>query len=169
MGSGVEWTANDEEKMAVVGGIILYTYVFHMLAPPPKGTLDIEDGNLPIKSPPKEDGAAEQVPLLIQEEAASTKSNASEKGKFKDIFVLLYEKLKLKQILQPPIIASILVSTTSLDLVVLKIIGTFDIENGNLPIKSPPKEDGAAEQVPLLTQEEAASTKSNASEKGKVR
>ena len=47
--------------------------------------------------------------------------------------------------------------------------GTFDIENGNLPIKSPPKEDGAAEQVPLLTQEEAASTKSNASEKGKVR
>lgn len=91
-----------------VGAIILYTYVFHMLAPPPEGTFDIEDGNLPIKSPPKEDGIAEQVPLLTQEEAASTKSNVSEKGKFKDIFVFLYEKLKLKQILQPPIIASIL-------------------------------------------------------------
>jgi hypothetical protein len=52
-----------------------------MLAPPPEGTFDIEDGNLPIKSPPKEDGIAEQVPLLTQEEAASTKSNVSEKGK----------------------------------------------------------------------------------------
>ena len=52
-----------------------------MLAPPPEGTFDIDDGNLPIKNPPKEDGIAEQVPLLTQEEAASTKSNVSEKGK----------------------------------------------------------------------------------------
>ncbi|KAE8703174.1 putative cytochrome P450 [Hibiscus syriacus] len=34
-----------------VGAIILYTYVFHMLAPPPEGTVDLEDGNLPLKIP----------------------------------------------------------------------------------------------------------------------
>ncbi|KAK9986343.1 hypothetical protein SO802_031294 [Lithocarpus litseifolius] len=102
-----------------VGAIILYTYVFHMLAPPPEGTFDIEDGNLPIKDPPKE-ATAEQLPLLTHEEAASVNSTASanpkeehqptasEKGKFKGLFFFLYEKLKLKQILQPPIIASIL-------------------------------------------------------------
>ncbi|KAK7821300.1 protein pin-likes 6 [Quercus suber] len=102
-----------------VGAIILYTYVFQMLAPPPEGTFDIEDGNLPIKDPPKE-ATAEQLPLLTHEEAASVNSTAlaspkeehqptaSEKGKFKGLFFFLYEKLKLKQILQPPIIASIL-------------------------------------------------------------
>ncbi|KAG2691188.1 hypothetical protein I3843_09G219800 [Carya illinoinensis] len=90
-----------------VGAIILYTYVFNMLAPPSEGTFDIEDGSLPLKSPPK-DGSPEQVPLLTQEEAASTNSNALPKGKIKDLFVFLYEKLKLKQILQPPIIASVL-------------------------------------------------------------
>lgn len=102
-----------------VGAIILYTYVFQMLAPPPEGTFDIEDGNLPIKDPPKE-ATAEQLPLLTHEEAASVNSTAlaspkeehqptvSEKGKFKGLIFFLYEKLKLKQILQPPIIASIL-------------------------------------------------------------
>ncbi|KAF5476440.1 protein PIN-LIKES 6 [Juglans microcarpa x Juglans regia] len=90
-----------------VGAIILYTYVFNMLAPPSEGTFDIDDGSLPMKSPPK-DGSPEQVPLLTQEEAASTNSNALPKGKIKDLFVFLYEKLKLKQILQPPIIASML-------------------------------------------------------------
>ncbi|KAA8517576.1 hypothetical protein F0562_017794 [Nyssa sinensis] len=34
-----------------VGAIVLYTYVFHMLAPPPEGRFDIEDSDLPIKSP----------------------------------------------------------------------------------------------------------------------
>ncbi|KAE8098975.1 hypothetical protein FH972_016994 [Carpinus fangiana] len=90
-----------------VGAIILYTYVFHMLAPPLEGSFDIEDVNLPIKSTLK-DGTPEQLPLLTQEEAASTTLNASEKGMMKFFFVFLYEKLKLKQILQPPIIASIL-------------------------------------------------------------
>ncbi|XP_059427993.1 protein PIN-LIKES 6 [Corylus avellana] len=90
-----------------VGAIILYTYVFHMLAPPLEGSFDIEDVSLPIKSNLK-DGTSEQLPLLTQEEAASTNLNASEKGMMKVFFVFLYEKLKLKQILQPPIIASIL-------------------------------------------------------------
>ncbi|EEF30572.1 protein PIN-LIKES 6 [Ricinus communis] len=89
-----------------VGAIILYTYVFHMLAPPPEGTFDIEDGNLPIKDTPK-DGTPEQVPLLTHEDLP-TDSDASKQGKFKEILMYLYEKLKLKQILQPPIIASIL-------------------------------------------------------------
>ncbi|KAJ7961029.1 Auxin efflux carrier family protein [Quillaja saponaria] len=90
-----------------VGAIILYTYVFHMLAPPPEGTFDIEDANLPTKCTPK-DGSPEQLPLLTQEEDASTNSIDSKKTKIKDFFRFIYEKLKLKQILQPPIIASIL-------------------------------------------------------------
>ncbi|KAJ9185525.1 hypothetical protein P3X46_005152 [Hevea brasiliensis] len=90
-----------------VGAIILYTYVFHMLAPPPEGTFEIEDGSLPLKNPPK-DAAPEQVPLLTQEDDKPIDSNASKKGKIKQFLVFLYEKLKLKQILQPPIIASIL-------------------------------------------------------------
>ncbi|KAF5737316.1 putative auxin:hydrogen symporter [Tripterygium wilfordii] len=89
-----------------VGAIILYTYVFQMLAPPPEGTFDIDVASLPVKNQPK-DGTPEQVPLLT-EDAAPTDSDASKKGKIKEILIYLYEKLKLKQILQPPIIASIL-------------------------------------------------------------
>ncbi|GAV86485.1 hypothetical protein CFOL_v3_29915 [Cephalotus follicularis] len=48
-----------------VGAIILYTYVFNMLAPPPEGTFDIEESRVPIKSPPK-DATPEQAPLLTQ-------------------------------------------------------------------------------------------------------
>ncbi|KAK9289643.1 hypothetical protein L1049_007801 [Liquidambar formosana] len=89
-----------------VGAIVLYTYVFHMLAPPPEGSFDIEDGNLPLKGPPR-DGIPEQLPLLTHE-AVPTNENASKQGKIKYCLVFVYEKLKLKQILQPPIIASIL-------------------------------------------------------------
>ncbi|XP_050214129.1 protein PIN-LIKES 6 [Mercurialis annua] len=89
-----------------VGAIILYTYVFHMLAPPSEGSFDIEDGNQPIKNPPK-DGVPEQVPLLTNENL-STDSDVSKQGKLKEFFVFIYEKFKLKQILQPPIIASML-------------------------------------------------------------
>ncbi|CAK9153773.1 unnamed protein product [Ilex paraguariensis] len=97
-----------------VGAIVVYTYVFHMLAPPPEGTFDIKDEHLPIKSPAKDssqsldtDSFPEQVPLLSQE-SAPTDSSAPKKHKIKDFLKFLYEKLKLKQILQPPIIASIL-------------------------------------------------------------
>ncbi|KAH8484659.1 hypothetical protein H0E87_026427 [Populus deltoides] len=88
-----------------VGAIILYTYVFNMLAPPPEGTFDIDEPNLPIKKPAK-DAPMEQVPLLAQEEAPA-EPDAPKRGKIKQIFVFLYDKLKLKQILQPPIIASV--------------------------------------------------------------
>ncbi|KAL2541277.1 Auxin efflux carrier family protein [Abeliophyllum distichum] len=97
-----------------VGAIILYTYVFHMLAPPPEGTFDVEERNLPIKNPPKnssnntgKDDPPEQVPLLT-EEATPTNSSVTKKDKIKDFLKFLYDKLKLKQIIQPPIIASIL-------------------------------------------------------------
>lgn len=94
-----------------VGAIILYTYVFRMFAPPPEGSFDLEDACLPIKSH-STDGSPEQVPLLTHEEVVEAQtdsdSDASKKLKIKEFITFLYEKLKLKQILQPPIIASIL-------------------------------------------------------------
>ncbi|XP_047334659.1 protein PIN-LIKES 6 [Impatiens glandulifera] len=99
-----------------VGAIILYTYVFHMLAPPPEGTFDIEEKDLPIKfsikdnsqknSGPKDTSSPEQVPLLSH--VASENLDTPAKGKIKGFLIFVYEKLKLKQVFQPPIIASIL-------------------------------------------------------------
>ncbi|CAN1357468.1 Protein PIN-LIKES 6 [Linum perenne] len=89
-----------------VGAIILYTYVFNMLAPPPEGTFDIEDVNGPIKSPLK-DPPPEQIPLVVHDNSVKEPC-ASKQKTIKEFLVLLYEKLKLKQILQPAIIASIL-------------------------------------------------------------
>ncbi|KAA3479954.1 protein PIN-LIKES 6-like [Gossypium australe] len=89
-----------------VGAIILYTYVFNMLAPPVEGTFDLEDASLPLKIPQK-DISPEQAPLLMQEDAPVDSDNSDTKGKIKSFLVFIYEKLKLKQILQPPIIASV--------------------------------------------------------------
>ncbi|KAL6337790.1 hypothetical protein AAG906_039754 [Vitis piasezkii] len=94
-----------------VGAIVLYTYVFQMLAPPPEGTFDLDEQHLPIKGCPK-DGSPEQVPLLTQE-VLSSDLNASKQGKIKDFLVYMYDKLKIKQILQPPIIASCFQSMSS--------------------------------------------------------
>ncbi|CAJ1813531.1 unnamed protein product [Sphenostylis stenocarpa] len=95
-----------------VGAIILYTYVFNMLAPPPEGTFDIDIESVPLKSAPMGDATLEQIPLLVKEEGvSSTSQNTSKKWEIKDLLTFLYEKLKLKQILQPPIIASILAMT----------------------------------------------------------
>ncbi|KAF5198715.1 Auxin efflux carrier, partial [Thalictrum thalictroides] len=65
-----------------VGAIVLYTYVFQMLAPPSGGTFDIEDGDLPIKSNPVIN-TAEQVPLLAppEPEREPVDSNTSKPGK----------------------------------------------------------------------------------------
>ncbi|KAK8558305.1 hypothetical protein V6N13_038778 [Hibiscus sabdariffa] len=90
-----------------VGAIILYTYVFHMFAPPVEGTFDLEEASLPHKFPQK-DASSEHPPLLVEEAAPIDSDDSNDKGKIKDFLVFLYEKLKLKQILQPPIIASIL-------------------------------------------------------------
>ncbi|XP_057513858.1 protein PIN-LIKES 6-like [Actinidia eriantha] len=90
-----------------VGAILLYTYVFHMLAPPPEGSFDFEARNLPLKNPSK-DSIPEEVPLLTREVLPTNSDAPPKKGKIKGFLAFLYEKLKLKQILQPPIIASIL-------------------------------------------------------------
>ncbi|XP_022156244.1 protein PIN-LIKES 6 [Momordica charantia] len=89
-----------------VGALILYTYVFSMLAPPPEGTFDIKDGSIPVKNLRKDD-APEQVPLLVQE-VASTNSDSFKNEEAKGLLMFWIEKLKLKQIFQPPIIASVL-------------------------------------------------------------
>ncbi|XWS09536.1 hypothetical protein CRYUN_Cryun40dG0093100 [Craigia yunnanensis] len=107
-----------------VGAIILYTYVFHMFAPPPEGTFDLEDVNLPLKNSQK-DASPEHVPLLMQE-AAPMDSDNSKKGKIKSFLVFVYEKLKLKQILQPPIIASILAMVIGAVPVLKRLIFTSD-------------------------------------------
>ncbi|KAK4798003.1 hypothetical protein SAY86_030329 [Trapa natans] len=96
-----------------VGAIILYTYVFDMLAPPPEGTFDIDELNLPTRNPLEGSArsvtntAPEKVPLLTQPEAQPN-PDPVKKGKIRETLEYLYEKLKIKQILQPPIIASIL-------------------------------------------------------------
>ncbi|KAL0926892.1 hypothetical protein M5K25_003145 [Dendrobium thyrsiflorum] len=91
-----------------VGAIILYTYVFQMLSPPPGGSFDVnEEEELPSKSRTNT-AVAEQVPLLSSYEPEETSTQASKRRKI--IFQLSYlaEKLKIKQIFQPPIIASAL-------------------------------------------------------------
>ncbi|PKA51159.1 hypothetical protein AXF42_Ash010599 [Apostasia shenzhenica] len=105
-----------------VGAIILYTYVFHMLAPPPSGSFDCadegklstndptadmllmkapatEESRMPVKFSTEQD-ASHLKPLLAFGDS-ETESLAARKMTAKIIFVL--EKLK-----QPPIIASIL-------------------------------------------------------------
>nr|XP_043636261.1 protein PIN-LIKES 6 [Erigeron canadensis]XP_043636262.1 protein PIN-LIKES 6 [Erigeron canadensis] len=90
-----------------VGAIVLYTYVFQMLAPPPGGSFDIEDSNLPVKAPLKGSSPPEEVPLLTHEPELINE-DSHKAGKIKQFLKYLYDKLKLKQVLQPPIIASIL-------------------------------------------------------------
>ncbi|KAL5550370.1 hypothetical protein UlMin_000546 [Ulmus minor] len=114
-----------------VGAIILYTYVFQMLEPPPEGTFDIDEGILPIKntpngSTPPNGTTPEQVPLIAHEEDVQTDSNASGKTKIKAFLAYLYDKLKLKQILQPPIIASILAMVLGAIPFLKKLIFTSD-------------------------------------------
>lgn len=115
-----------------VGAIVLYTYVFQMLAPPPEGTFDIEDGHLPIKIHSKErlpshpsGSSAEQVPLLTTN-GEPADSSSSKKEKVKEFFKFLYEKLKLKQLIQPPIIASILAIIIGCVPVLKRLVFTSD-------------------------------------------
>uniref|UniRef100_A0A6V7QRR0 Protein PIN-LIKES 6 n=1 Tax=Ananas comosus var. bracteatus TaxID=296719 RepID=A0A6V7QRR0_ANACO len=84
-----------------VGAIILYTYVFQMLAPPPGETFDSTDeAKLPTRT--------FQVPLLALEETQKIGPLSSKRVKIMDQLHLLVQKLKLKQIFQPPITAAIL-------------------------------------------------------------
>ena len=56
-----------------------------MFAPPPEGTFDLEDANLPLKIPQK-DASSEHIPLLMQE-AAPMDSGNSKKGKVRIMFI----------------------------------------------------------------------------------
>ena len=69
-----------------VGAIILYTYVFQMLAPPPGGYFDcIEEDKLPIKSQPT-NPLPEQVPLLNSREPELTEFDSPKRGKVRRYF-----------------------------------------------------------------------------------
>lgn len=96
-----------------VGAVILYTYVFHMLAPPPasnvKESLESEADagkvNIDITD-------STRVPLLAVEEGIVDKRLKVD-WRSKALMVIahvssLVERLKIKQILQPPIMASVL-------------------------------------------------------------
>ncbi|KAM0953841.1 putative membrane transport protein [Dioscorea sansibarensis] len=91
-----------------VGAIVLYTYVFHMLAPPPGRSFDgiDEEESLPTKNPVNV-SAPEQMPLLT-EEPQMIELDTSKSAKIIGYICYLVDKLKIKQIFQPPIIASIL-------------------------------------------------------------
>ncbi|CAN6882519.1 unnamed protein product, partial [Brassica oleracea] len=96
-----------------VGAIILYIYVYQMFTPPPEG-FGGEEENLPLKNVQVDAASPEQVPLLTQNHPKDTLPAQARlpvgrvDSKITQIFVYLYEKLKLKQIIQPAIISSIL-------------------------------------------------------------
>ncbi|XP_074583255.1 protein PIN-LIKES 6-like [Curcuma longa] len=96
-----------------VGAIVLYTYVFQMLAPPPGQTFDgAEETKLPTSHPLDKNSETEKVPLLTSREAESTRLESPKQGKIIGTLCYLVEKLKLKQVFQPPIIASALAILT---------------------------------------------------------
>ncbi|XP_031498535.1 protein PIN-LIKES 6 [Nymphaea colorata] len=91
-----------------VGAIILYTYVFHMLAPPEDSCQSLEAGKITAKVTEKS-SAPEATPLLLPLVSDGVVSRrATKKEKVVNFLSFMVEKLKIKQIMQPPIIASIM-------------------------------------------------------------
>ncbi|KAJ4764312.1 Auxin efflux carrier family protein-like [Rhynchospora pubera] len=92
-----------------VGAIILYTYVFQMLAPPPGETFDSihEPKLLPTKAY-EDESSPEKVPLLTPADPERETVITAKVPTLKDRWNYLVDKFKLKQIFQPPIVASIL-------------------------------------------------------------
>ncbi|XP_064977626.1 protein PIN-LIKES 6-like isoform X2 [Musa acuminata AAA Group] len=79
-----------------------------MLAPPPGETFDgAEEVKLPTKIPVN-NSAPDQVPLLTSKDAETTSHESLKQGQLIGYLCHLVEKLKIKQVFQPPIIASIL-------------------------------------------------------------
>ncbi|XP_015692966.1 protein PIN-LIKES 6-like [Oryza brachyantha] len=105
-----------------VGAIIIYTYVFKMLAPPPGMTFDScdeEKEKLPLKAPnampgvekypsSAHDDTHEEEPLLYSEEEQDVPSLGS---KIMIPIKCMVRFLQKRQLLQPPIIASVLAIT----------------------------------------------------------
>ncbi|KQK21843.1 protein PIN-LIKES 6-like [Brachypodium distachyon] len=91
-----------------VGAIILYSYVFQMLALPPGETYDGSRVKK-LSSKAVADGRApEKVPLLTSAAPEQAVIHASKCSKAMGILKFFVEKFKLKQLLQPPVIASAL-------------------------------------------------------------
>lgn len=91
-----------------VGAIILYTYVFQMLSLPAGETYDsIAEGKVSTMGPISDHDPV-HVPLLDPEEPEATELDSSVRKKIIAKLFYLVAKLKLKQIFQPPILASIL-------------------------------------------------------------
>ncbi|KAK1650328.1 hypothetical protein QYE76_068133 [Lolium multiflorum] len=91
-----------------VGAIILYSYVFRMLAPPPGETFDgRKEKKLPATAA-ADGNAPEQVPLLTSRPPEHAVVDASKCSKAMDILQIFIEKFKLKQVMKPPVIASAL-------------------------------------------------------------
>lgn len=74
-----------------VGAVVLYTYVFQMLAPPLEETFDnLEEEKLPISTPVNavNNGVPEQVPLLTpQKPEAIIMLESSKRGKVRNFCV----------------------------------------------------------------------------------
>ncbi|KAJ3703193.1 hypothetical protein LUZ61_006898 [Rhynchospora tenuis] len=133
-----------------VGAIILYTYVFKMLAPPPGGSFDgnEDEKQLPVsRSPPVENStsaaaegdsvvsnkasidnsaAPESEPLLQSTDETLTATKRFSSKSIISMLKKVAEKLKLKQIFQPPIIASVLAIVIGVVPFLKKLILTDD-------------------------------------------
>lgn len=73
-----------------VGAIIVYTFVFHMLAPPPGGTFEgIENEKLPTTASTNI-VVPEKMPLLISKEPEPIELESSRKGKVRRKYSSIY-------------------------------------------------------------------------------
>ncbi|KAF3331871.1 transporter YBR287W [Carex littledalei] len=110
-----------------VGAIILYTYVYQMLAPPPGETYDsIHEPKLLPTITLEDEIYPEKVPLLTPAESETETAVSATEPTLKDRWNYLVEKLKLKQIFQPPITASVLAIVIGVIPFLKKLILTDD-------------------------------------------
>ncbi|XBI71379.1 hypothetical protein VPH35_065618 [Triticum aestivum] len=87
-----------------VGAIILYSYVFQMLAPPPGETFD----GSRVENPPPPALAAAPAPEQVRLLTSRASEQAPKCSKALEILHIFVEKFKLKRVFQPPVIASAL-------------------------------------------------------------
>ncbi|XP_078159939.1 protein PIN-LIKES 6-like [Carex rostrata] len=110
-----------------VGAIILYTYVYQMLAPPPGETYDsIHEPKLLPTITLGDEIYPEKVPLLTPAESETGTAVSATEPTLNNRWNYLVEKLKLKQIFQPPITASVLAIVIGVIPFLKKLILTDD-------------------------------------------
>uniref|UniRef100_A0A0D6R5W3 Uncharacterized protein n=1 Tax=Araucaria cunninghamii TaxID=56994 RepID=A0A0D6R5W3_ARACU len=97
-----------------VGAVILYTYAFSMLSPPQDSTQEEIETALPESNTSSENSDTLKLPLVSSEDENVNYHQSisvgwrTQRKKIAAGISYLVERLKLKQIMQPPIIASIL-------------------------------------------------------------